>query len=103
LVHPPAQNTEWEVDGTHPHFCIQWWILVLTVLNVLSSATTVEPSGYVTSELIIICKINIREIGSDGGRWMELAQDLDQWQVLVLSALNVQVMLPERYLICKIQ
>jgi hypothetical protein len=54
-------------------------------------------------ESYLISKMNLREIGSEGGRWIELAQDRDQWRALILAALKLQVMLPERYLICKIQ
>jgi hypothetical protein len=41
------------------------------------------------------------EAGSDGGRWIELAQDHVQWRALVLTVLNLQVLLPESYLISK--
>jgi hypothetical protein len=31
------------------------------------------------------------EIGCDGGRWIELAQDRVQWQALVLAVLNLRL------------
>ena len=34
-------------------------------------------------------------IGCAVDRWMELAQDHDQWQALVLVVLNLRVLLPD--------
>jgi hypothetical protein len=45
--------------------------------------------------------MDLREICCEDGRWMELAQDLVQWQALVLAVLNLRVLLPESQLICK--
>ena len=53
----------------------------------------VEPSGSATRELIT--KMDLREIGCEDGRWMELAQDHVQWQALVLAVLRLLVLLPE--------
>ena len=53
----------------------------------------VEPSGSATRGLI--GKMDVREIGCEDGRWMELAQDRVQWQALVLAVLNLLVLLPE--------
>ena len=39
--------------------------------------------------------MDLREIGCEVGRWMELAQDRVQWQALVLAVLNLPVLLPE--------
>jgi hypothetical protein len=36
--------------------------------------------------------MDLWEIGSDGGRWMELAED---WQALMLLVLDLKVLLPE--------
>jgi hypothetical protein len=36
---------------------------------------------------------DLREIGCEDGRWMELAQDRVQWQALVLAVLNLGVLL----------
>jgi hypothetical protein len=40
-------------------------------------------------------KTDLREIGSEDGRWMELAQDHVQWRALVLAVLNLGVLLPQ--------
>jgi len=53
----------------------------------------VEPSGSATRQLI--SKMDLREIGCEDGRWIELAQDRVQWQALVLVVLNLLVLLPE--------
>jgi len=53
----------------------------------------VESSGSAPRELI--SKTDLREIGCEDGRWMELAQDRVQWQALVLTVLNLLVLLPE--------
>jgi hypothetical protein len=36
-------------------------------------------------------KMDLREIGWDGGDWIDLAQDRDQWSVLVNAVMNLQV------------
>jgi hypothetical protein len=36
-------------------------------------------------------KIDLREIGWDGGDWIELAQDRDQWRALVKAVMNLRV------------
>jgi hypothetical protein len=53
-------------------------------------------------ESLLISKMDLREIGCEDGRWMELAQDCVQWQALVLAVLNLLVLLPEIWLISKV-
>jgi hypothetical protein len=36
-------------------------------------------------------KIDLREIGWDGGDWIDLAQDRDQWRALVKAVMNLRV------------
>jgi hypothetical protein len=36
-------------------------------------------------------KMDLREIGLDGGDWIDLAQDRDQWRALVNAAMNLLV------------
>jgi hypothetical protein len=36
-------------------------------------------------------KMDLREIGWDGGGWIKLAQDRDQWRVLVNTVMNLRV------------
>jgi hypothetical protein len=36
-------------------------------------------------------KIDLREIGWDGGDWIDLAQDKDQWRALVKAVMNLRV------------
>jgi hypothetical protein len=36
-------------------------------------------------------KMDLREIGWDGGDWIELVQNRDQWRVLVNMVMNLQV------------
>jgi hypothetical protein len=36
-------------------------------------------------------KIDLREIGWDGGDWIDLAQDRDQWRAPVRAVMNLQV------------
>jgi hypothetical protein len=55
--------------------------------------SSVEPSGSATRELVI-SKIDLREIGCEDGRWMELAQHRVQWRfgingVLLWSLLSI--------------
>jgi hypothetical protein len=53
----------------------------------------VEPLGSATSELV--GKMDLREIGCEDRRWMELAQDRVQWRALALEMLNLRVLLPD--------
>jgi len=43
----------------------------------------------------MISEMDLREIGCEDGRWMELAQDSVQRQALVLAVLKLLVLLPE--------
>jgi hypothetical protein len=36
-------------------------------------------------------KIDLREIGWDGMKWIDLAQDRDQWRALVNTVMNIRV------------
>jgi hypothetical protein len=36
-------------------------------------------------------KMDLRQIGWDGVDWIELAQDRDQWSVLVNTVMNLRV------------
>jgi hypothetical protein len=45
--------------------------------------------------------MDLREIGYEDGKWMELAQDRVKWLALVLSVLNLRVLLLAGYLISK--
>jgi hypothetical protein len=36
-------------------------------------------------------KMDLREVGWDGGDWIDLAQDRDQWRALVNMVMNLQV------------
>jgi hypothetical protein len=36
-------------------------------------------------------KMDLRQIGWDGRNWIELAQDRDQWRVLVNTVMNLRV------------
>jgi hypothetical protein len=36
-------------------------------------------------------KTDLREIGRDGGDWIDLAQDMDQWRALLNTIVNLQV------------
>jgi hypothetical protein len=35
--------------------------------------------------------MDLREIGWDGGDWIDLAQDRDQWRALVRAVMNLRV------------
>jgi hypothetical protein len=46
-------------------------------------------------EFLIIRAHRDIEMGCDEGRWIELAQELNQWQTLVSALLNLLVLLKE--------
>ena len=47
--------------------------------------------------------MDVREIGCEDGRWIELAQDRVQWQALVLVVMNLLAVLPEKYVNCLVK
>jgi len=57
-----CEDGRW-VELAHNH--VQWWALVLAVLNLC----VLLPEGY------LIGKMDLMEIGCEGGRWMELGED----------------------------
>jgi len=70
--------------------------------NLLSESTAIcELTRRNIAKALICCKqrkliskMDLREIGCEDGRWMELAQDRVQWQALLLAVLNLLVLLP---------
>jgi hypothetical protein len=65
------------------------WICLRSCPLANFSINNVEHLGSATT------KMDVREIHYEDGRWMELAQDHVQWQVLVLVVLNLLVLLPQ--------
>jgi hypothetical protein len=41
--------------------------------------------------------MDLREIGSEVGKWMELAQDRVQWRDMLLDVLNLRVFCYQRF------
>jgi len=41
--------------------------------------------------------MDLKEIGCEDGRWMEVAQDCIQWQTLKLEVLKLWILLPDSY------
>jgi hypothetical protein len=39
-------------------------------------------------------KIDLREVGWEGVEWIHLTQDRDQWQALVTTVMNLQILVP---------
>jgi hypothetical protein len=72
---------------------VQWRALVLAAFNL----------RVLLPESQLINKIDLNEIGCEGGRWMELAQDRVQWRAMVLAVLNLRVLLSEINYYLKIQ
>jgi hypothetical protein len=50
-----------------------------------------ERVGRPRSRWVDNIKMDLREIGWDGMDWTDLAQDVDQWRVLVNTVMNLQV------------
>jgi hypothetical protein len=50
-----------------------------------------RPLGRSRHRWVDNIKIDLREIGWDGGDWIDLAQDRDQWRALVRAVMNVRV------------
>jgi hypothetical protein len=50
-----------------------------------------RPLGRPSRRWVDNIKMDLREIGWDGEDWINLAQDRDQWRVLVNTVMNLQV------------
>jgi hypothetical protein len=50
-----------------------------------------RPLGRPRRRWVDKIKIDLREIGWDGGDWIDLAQDRDQWSALVRAVMNLRV------------
>jgi hypothetical protein len=50
-----------------------------------------RPLGRTRRRWVDGVKMHLREIGWDGMDWIDLAQDRDQWRVLVNMVMNLQV------------
>jgi hypothetical protein len=50
-----------------------------------------RPLGRPRCRWVDNIKMDLREIGWDGTDWTDLAQDRDQWRVLVNTVMNLQV------------
>jgi hypothetical protein len=50
-----------------------------------------RPLGRPRRRWVDNIKIGLREIGWDGGDWIDLAQDRDQWRALVKAVMNLRV------------
>jgi hypothetical protein len=50
-----------------------------------------RPLGRPRRRWVDNIKIDLREIGWNGGDWIELAQDRDQWRALVNTVINLRV------------
>jgi hypothetical protein len=49
-----------------------------------------RPLGRPRRRCVNNIKMDLREIGSDGMDWIDLAQDRDQWRSLVNTAMNLR-------------
>jgi hypothetical protein len=50
-----------------------------------------RPLGRPRRRWVDNIKIDLRETGCDGGDWIDLAQDRDQWRALVKAVMNLWV------------
>jgi hypothetical protein len=50
-----------------------------------------RPLGRPRHRWVDNIKIDLREIGSDGMDWIDLAQERDQWRALVSTVMNLWV------------
>jgi hypothetical protein len=50
-----------------------------------------RPLGRPRRRWVDNIKIDLREIGWNGGDWINLAQDRDQWRALVMAVMNLRV------------
>jgi hypothetical protein len=50
-----------------------------------------RPLGRTKCRCVNNIKMDLREIGSDGMDWIDLAQDRDQWRALVNTVMNLRV------------
>jgi hypothetical protein len=60
--------------------------------NILLLLPAVIPLGRPRSKWVDSIKIDLRAIEWDGMDWIDLAQDRDQWTVLVNIMMNIRVL-----------
>jgi hypothetical protein len=57
----------------------------------VGSAEGRRPLGRPRRRWVDNIEMDLREIGWDGGDWIDLAQDMDQWRALVNAVMNLWV------------
>jgi hypothetical protein len=50
-----------------------------------------RPLGRLRCRWVDNIKMDLREIGWDGGNWINMAQDREKWRALVNTVLNLRV------------
>jgi hypothetical protein len=50
-----------------------------------------EPLGRPRRRRVDNIKMDLREVGWDGGDWIDLSQDRDRWRAYVNAVMNVRV------------
>jgi hypothetical protein len=55
---------------------------------VITSLSNIKP---LERQLVLLSKIDLREIGWDGVGWIYMAQGRDQWRAFVNTILNIRV------------
>jgi hypothetical protein len=66
-----------------------WSLLTVIIKYILKEGK--RPLGRPRRRCVDNIKMDPREIGWDGGDWIDLAQDRDQWRALVRAVMNLRV------------
>jgi hypothetical protein len=64
---------------------------MFTLLVDLTTHSIIHAERYDYWNVTVKSKMDLREIGWDGGDWIDLAQDRDQWRALARAVLNLRV------------
>jgi hypothetical protein len=58
---------------------------------VVGNTEVKRPQGRPRHRWVDNIRMDLREIGWDGGDWIDLAQDRDHWRALVRAVMNLRV------------
>jgi hypothetical protein len=65
--------------------------IIIIFIVLLEQELVNRPLGRQRRRWVDNIKMDLREIGWDGGDWIHMAQDRDHWRALVNTVLNLRV------------
>jgi hypothetical protein len=66
-------------------------LIIIIIIMIIIIMEGKRPLGRPRRRWVDNIKIDLREVGWDGGDWIDLAQDRDQWRALVKAVMKLRV------------